>query len=429
MEKSAPAPAAVRAFAKRTRAATLPGDACVRPTLASPKKVCGPPQAALTKCSDDNGCDTAKGEVCCKLYKEPVCVPSNQCPTACNSSSECDTENGQTCCTTLGITDTTLAAQGLCVNTDRVFCPKACTTSSDCDTVKGELCCDGQCGTSCVKTCKTSGDCSGQICCKTRVARSVWYHPQLPKPGYDACKCSGSETKCSGDKALKACENDCSWKLSSCDDFCKTLGLKKGGSCSETGGSAECKCCECAPGEKQCAADGALKICQADCSWNVQTCPHGCDSGACNACTPGDAKCLSETMLEYCDGTKWDNLDCESVCKADPRSVGAASPACRPNPSNPGSDACFCAECKTTSDCGHADALGTTCNADGACACANDGECAGKKSGGVCLQTSPRRLCGCKTSADCPAGETCSCQLFGPSANINVCSGSAHCPS
>ncbi len=159
------------------------GEACLRTTLASSQSVCADPSKdnALKLCSTDKDCTA--DTLCCTIYKESVCLKADKCPKGCSASADCNTKIGEVCCTTLKLQDPTLAAAGLCVDPAQVECPKACAMSSDCDTKSGELCCDGLCSKDCVKSCKTSSDCSGQICCTAAAENSPWVQ-KTKDPGY-----------------------------------------------------------------------------------------------------------------------------------------------------------------------------------------------------------------------------------------------------
>src|SRR6185437_11368945 len=89
-----------------------------------------------------------------------------------------NTSAGEVCCMAVDKLDPAITAPGLCLASS--LCPKACTQSSDCNTSGGELCCNGLCSTNCVKTCQTSNDCPGQLCCKNPVSIT----PRVPQTGF-----------------------------------------------------------------------------------------------------------------------------------------------------------------------------------------------------------------------------------------------------
>jgi hypothetical protein len=149
---------------------TADGEGCLRTTLASPRLVCSAPKDAVKLCTSDAQCDAES--VCCGIYKEPVCLPPDRCPVICTRGDECNSGKGEVCCTTLALVDPTVGASGLCIDPKTQPCPQACTVSADCDTKAGDICCEGTCKKSCDKTCSSSNDCSGQICCLTPAANS-----------------------------------------------------------------------------------------------------------------------------------------------------------------------------------------------------------------------------------------------------------------
>ncbi len=156
--------------------------ACVRFSLDTDSKRCDLPRNAVRTCGNDQDCPS--GDKCCGIYSEPVCLPLDHCPTTCASSADCDTSQGQICCTTLGAVDHALGNTGLCIDPKAVACPRVCQQSSECRTQDGEICCDGICSTSCAhKTCQSSNDCQGQICCLSAVANLALTAPQgIPVP-------------------------------------------------------------------------------------------------------------------------------------------------------------------------------------------------------------------------------------------------------
>jgi hypothetical protein len=158
------------------------GQACFRTMLESGKAVCTEPTEALTFCQDDSTCN---GGTCCTLYKEPVCVAKGHCPSGCVDDTQCNAGVGELCCTTLPYVDSSLGVPGVCIQPVFEACPKWCQSSSECNVMGGETCCDGICRTDCVKECKSSSDCSGQLCCKTGAIQSPWFKGGRP-PGYRA---------------------------------------------------------------------------------------------------------------------------------------------------------------------------------------------------------------------------------------------------
>jgi hypothetical protein len=128
--------------------------------------VCTTPQLAFQTCQTDANCSVA-GDVCCGIYSENVCMPPSVCPKQCALDSQCNTANGEACCLSVKAVEPRLKAAGLCLSASAGTCPKACKTSNDCT---GQLCCNGICSTTCEQQCQQSSDCTGQICCKAQTS-------------------------------------------------------------------------------------------------------------------------------------------------------------------------------------------------------------------------------------------------------------------
>jgi hypothetical protein len=178
-----PAAACPRFCSQDTQCDTETGEACIQASVEAPDaRVCGAAAAALPVCSDDGDCGL--GEKCCGIYDQPICLPADRCPKTCASSAECQSGAGEICCTSLAKVDPALEAEGLCLHPSLEACPELCSASSDCNTQRGEICCEGVCSTSCARACDESNDCPGQLCCKSKAARSPFVR-QGRVPGYD----------------------------------------------------------------------------------------------------------------------------------------------------------------------------------------------------------------------------------------------------
>ena len=167
-------------------------------------------------CSDDNECDTAKGQMCCDFGGgATACTEPQACPRFCAEDSECNSEKGEACCVVSLATDSkvctkpqscvhfcaknadcsedevccTSFVQPICVAPEK--CPVACGASADCMTEEGQVCCknldsdlaallsvSGVCyakGMQCSKACSSSNQCdtgSGEICCSGFCSKS-----------------------------------------------------------------------------------------------------------------------------------------------------------------------------------------------------------------------------------------------------------------
>jgi hypothetical protein len=201
----------------------MSGEACLRVTLESSARVCTAPAQSIQLCNADGDCKT-DGDVCCEAYKEPLCLPADRCPRTCQASSGCNTQLGEVCCTSLPTADTTLKAGGVCITPRLQPCPTACDDSSDCNTKAGELCCNGLCDTSCQQECSESSECTGQICCKTRAARSALLGGGR-RPGYDVATSGGGSGENAGsigggDSSTDVCVERNFYDDGTCDLFC-----------------------------------------------------------------------------------------------------------------------------------------------------------------------------------------------------------------
>jgi hypothetical protein len=201
------------------------GEACLRTVATTTQRECTDPGNAIVSCSKDSQCDVDAGEKCCTIYDSPMCLAAELCPSSCSKNSQCDSTAGEICCTSFAVTDSALKVNGLCVNPDEEPCPTTCKSASDCRASAGEVCCDGVCSTSCEKTCDSSDECSGQVCCKTRAVQSPFR--TRPLPGYQVSSGSSSEegdttdiTDTSG-ALVTACNKFCSVYVS--DYECSTV--------------------------------------------------------------------------------------------------------------------------------------------------------------------------------------------------------------
>lgn len=168
------------------------GEACLRTVITTTQRQCAAPSKGLVSCSRDSQCDTDSGQKCCKIYDTPICLAASRCPASCHDESACNTKAGEVCCTSLPSIDPALGVDGLCIDPSKEPCPRTCYASSDCNTETGDVCCNGICSSSCDKPCQTSDDCPGQVCCKTRAARSPFRI--RPKVGYKASSAGVSAT-------------------------------------------------------------------------------------------------------------------------------------------------------------------------------------------------------------------------------------------
>lgn len=143
-------------------AAARAGRARLLPTPASQRRPAGLhlrrayARTPARSCAVDDDCMPENGELCCDF----------------GSSAECSADSGEICCKSLAKIDSTLKSGGMCLAPAVVACPRTCKRTEDCDTNQGELCCGGLCSDACPRACSDSSDCRGQICCKTRAARS-----------------------------------------------------------------------------------------------------------------------------------------------------------------------------------------------------------------------------------------------------------------
>jgi hypothetical protein len=169
-----PASACPRACTMDNTCNVQQGEACLRRTLQIPDRFCSSPQQGIKGCTTDNDCAGTTSSKCCGIYSQAICLPPNRCPTVCNTGSDCNSSFGEICCKTLNKLDSSVTASGLCITPSAsLACPTACTQSSDCQTQNGELCCpNGLCALTCEKTCQSSNDCSGQLCCKNALTNA-----------------------------------------------------------------------------------------------------------------------------------------------------------------------------------------------------------------------------------------------------------------
>ncbi len=187
------------------------GEACLRTVATTAQRECTAPSNAIVSCSKDSQCDVDAGEKCCTIYDSPMCLAAELCPSSCSENDDCNSAAGEVCCTSFAATDSALKVDGLCVNPDEEPCPTTCNTSSDCNTSEGEVCCNGTCSTTCEKSCNSSDECPGQVCCKTRAVTSPFR--TRPVPGYQVSSGSVSDDT-GGTTALEtACEQYCATLL------------------------------------------------------------------------------------------------------------------------------------------------------------------------------------------------------------------------
>jgi hypothetical protein len=366
-----------------TKCDTVQGEACVRVTLQSKATVCTEAALGLQLCKKDGDCN-GKGDVCCAAYKEPVCLPANRCPSTCVASKDCDTGNGEVCCAALPMVDKTLKTGGVCVSPSVQPCPTACKQSTDCNTKRGELCCDGFCSDSCEHACSSSSDCSGQLCCKTRAARSLLANG-APRPGYVVAG-NGSGMCSPGMKSTPG----------SLDDPCPQTGT----ACAQAGMFAVSTCqadgtwslmCACVPGGSSCMGfrcnDGSCLPITTRCN-GVTECKSGDDELGCPmmmSCTGfrcADGTCLPAVFR--CDGV--------TQCASSDDELGCPSTACTGFRCASGTCVPASFKCDGISDCsGGDDELGcsTTCTGY---------KCA---TSGTCISATWR----CDGFIDCPGGD------------------------
>jgi hypothetical protein len=272
---------------------TAAGEACLRTHVVSEQTVCTSPEAALHACQLDTDCGL--GERCCGIYGAPICVPAASCPAACSVHEECDASLGQICCTTFGLVDPSLAVAGLCVNPALTPCPSPCSQSSECNTAAGELCCNGVCNTSCPKACDSSDQCTGQICCKTAAAQSVWMGGGVTPPIYqvgdpaDACPLAQNGScdepgGCPAGTDTTDCANSCIYAF---DGYCD-----EGSYCPPGTDTADCGAAGSCDALFECACEGP---CFSECLSMCQTgeVDEACMSCAQAVCPAAFQECLS----------------------------------------------------------------------------------------------------------------------------------------
>jgi hypothetical protein len=164
--------------------------------------------------------------------------------------------------------------------------------------------CEGVCSPG-VQRCSTDG--TAEERCDTSGQWQTWRTCLL--------QCDSTSGRCGGD--CQAGEVRCDGRDR---QRCQGSSWMTVETCAQTCSNGECRPCDAAAPEKQCAPGDVLQTCQAGGTWNAgETCAFVCHDRACTGvCKPQTSTCQGQT-LETCglDGTYTNGMTCAVACVND----------------------------------------------------------------------------------------------------------------
>jgi hypothetical protein len=185
-----------------------------------------------------------------------------------------------------------------------------CTRLSDAIPCDGDdVCSGGECTGECTDQC-TVGDtqCSGDLeqVCEVQVSGCTDFSLPEACPGELTCtngSCGGTCTdECPGDGDTR-CAGDAVETCAEQTDGC--LAWEAPVACPEELACTDGACVPCTDGTMRCSAAGNVEECTDGTWYQTQSCPFGCDAGACLTsitCTPGEHQCNGDAV-EICNSS------------------------------------------------------------------------------------------------------------------------------